>query len=364
MFQKSKDFLISKINKSPRVKKGFLQLLDFYHKFGPLVFGNLVRNPAYIKHILNSKVIAKPGILSYGAIFNPGALLVNDEIILLANAQKVPWFKARGRKKEFYMQGNPLLIRLDQKTKKIIDHNIITEMIDLPQDQDYAIEDFRLFHWQGKKMINHSLVTRKKTDGFIGQAGSVSALSFLDDKEKTFHFYTVPQLDFPLQEFEKNWVYKETENQLLLFYSVNPYKVLVLKDEKTFAFKTIIDQQLSSKINDPGDFGTLVSWSTNPIDFDDKHWLIVIHQIQFKFTGRCYFHWAVLIDRITFLPVKITSKPLFSGMGARGRTPGIRYISSILKAENEILFFAGEGDVYVTVTKKTIAELQTLFIDL
>lgn len=364
MLQKAKDFFISKLNKSPLVKKGFLQLLDFYHKFGPFVFGNLVRNPAYIKHVLNSKVIAKPGMLSYGAIFNPGALLVNDEIMLLANSQKAPWFKARGKKKEFYMQGNPLLIFLDQKTKKIIGQNIITEMIDLPQDQDYAIEDFRLFHWQGKKMINHSLVTRKKTDGFIGQAGSFSALSILNEKEKTFTFCAIPKVDFPLLEFEKNWMYKETENQLLLFYSLNPYKVLALDDEKSFSFKTIINQQLSSDINDPGGFGTRVSFSTNPIDYDENHWLIIIHQIKHQFTGRCYFHWAVLIDRLTFLPTKITSKPIFSGIGARGRTPGIRYISSVLKIENELLFFAGEGDVYVTATTKTIAELQTLFVPL
>lgn len=364
MLQKGKDFFISKINRSPLIKKGFLQLFDFYHKFGPLVFGNLVRNPAYIKHILNSKVIAKPGILSYGAIFNPGALLVNDEIILLANAQKVPWFKARGRKKEFYMQGNPLLIRLHAKPKKVIDREIITKIVDFPQDQDYAIEDFRLFQWQGKKMINHSLVIRRKVDGFIGQAGSFSALSVLDEEEKTFRFCAIPQVDFPLQNFEKNWVFKENGPQLLLFYSLNPYKVLALEDEKSFSFKTIIEKQLSSKINDPGAFGTMVSLSTNPIDFDDKHWLIVIHQIQFKFTGRCYYHWAVLIDRTTFLPVRMTFKPLFSGMGARGRTPGIRYISSVLKIDNELLFFAGEGDVYVTVTKKTIAELQTLFVPL
>ena len=364
MLQKGKDFFIPKLNKNPLVKKGFLQLFDLYHKFGPLVFGNLVRNPAYIKHVLNSKVIAKPGMLSYGAIFNPGALLVNDEIILLANAQKVPWFKARGKKKDFYMQGNPLLIRLDQKTEKIIGQDIITKIIDLPQDQNYAIEDFRLFHWQGKKMINHSLVTRKKTGVYIGQAGSFSALSLLDEKEKTIDFCAIPQVDFPLQVFEKNWIYKETNKQLLLFYSVNPYKVLLLENERTFSFKTIIEQPLSSNISDPGGFGTMVSFSTNPIDFDNNHWLIVIHQIKYKFTGRCYHHWAVLIDKSTFLPLKISSKPIFKGMGARGRTPGIRYISSVLKRENELLFFAGEGDVYVTVTTKTIAELQTLFVDL
>lgn len=364
MLKKIQSALISGLNKNATLKKKVLQLIDLFNQHAPILVGNFTRYPAYLKHILNSKVLAKPGLFSYGAIFNPGALLVNGEILLLANAQKVPWFKARGKNKELYMQGNPVLMLLDQKSEKVIDQNIITKMIDLPQDQDYAIEDFRLFLWKGKKMINHSLIARKKINGFINQAGSFSALSVLDENEKTFTFFAIPKIDFPLQEFEKNWVYKENADQLLLFYSLNPYKVLALDNEKSFSFKTIIDQQLLSKINDPGGFGTRVSFSTNPIEYDEEHWLIVIHQIQHQFTGRCYFHWAVLLDKNTFLPVKISSKPLFSGMGARGRTPGIRYISSILKVENEILFFAGEGDVYVTVTKKTLNEIDTLFVNL
>jgi len=364
MLKKIQNALIFRLNKSATLKNKLLQLMDLFYQYAPVFVGYFRRNPAYIKHVINSKVIAKPGLFSYGAVFNPGALLANGEILLLANAQKVPWFKAKGKNKDLYMQGNPLLMRLNQKSEEIIDQNIITKIIDLTQDQDYAIEDFRLFQWKDQKMINHSLVIRNKIDGFINQSGSFSALSILDEIEKTFTFCAIPQVDFPLQDFEKNWVYKETENQLLLFYSVSPYKVLTLDHEKSFSFKTIIDQHLSSKMNDPGGFGTRVSFSTNPIDYDENHWLTVIHQIQHRFTGRCYFHWAVLIDKTSFLPMKISSKSIFSGMGARGRVPGIRYISSIVKAENEILFFAGEGDVYVSVTKKKITELQTLFVNL
>lgn len=360
----NKNFFIFYLNKSPALKKSLLQLLDFYDRYAPFLVGNLLRNPAYLRHRLNSKVIAKPRLFSFGAIFNPGVLLVDHKIVLLANAQKLPWFKARGAKAEFYMTGNPLLTQLALPHLSILNQNIITTITDLPSDQDYAIEDFRLFRWQGKNMINHSLVLRKKTDGFIGQAGVFSALSVLDPEEKTFKFCGLPQVDFPHQNFEKNWVYKENGLQLFLFYSLNPYKVLVLTDEKSFSFKTVLNQQFSSKINDPGGFGTLVSFSTNPIDYDDKHWLLVIHQIQHRFTGRCYYHWIVLIDRSSLMPVKITSKPIFSGMGARGRTPGIRYISSVLKIDQELLFFAGEGDVCVTVTWKSVASLQKLWVDL
>lgn len=362
MILKVKNKLRSIFRNNIFVKKTLLRLLDCYYKYTPLIVGQLVRYPAYLKHTLNSTVIVGPGTFSFGAIFNPGALLMNDEIILLANAQKVPWFKARGKYEKFYMQGNPLIMRLDRHSNKIIEKNIVTEIIDLPQDEDYGIEDFRLFQWQGMKMINHSLVTRKKINGLIGQSGSVSALSILDEKEKTFRFYSVPKLDFPLQTFEKNWIFKEKDQQLYLFYSLNPYRVLILENEESYSFTTIINQKLPGRIIDPGNLGTMVSFSTNPIDFDEKHWLVVVHQIQYRFTGRNYVHWAVLINSATKLPVKITSRPIFTGMGARGRAPGIRYISSIVKNGREVFFFAGEGDMYVTVTRKSIDELMSLFV--
>lgn len=360
---KMQKFFVSIVNKIPGLKKVFLGLMNFYYKFFPFILGNVIRIPEYVRNLYNSKVIVKPnGIGNFGSIFNPGVLLLDDCIFLLANAQKIPWFKARGEKRKYYMKGNPHLILLNIKNLKIKYQNTITKTIGIPKDKDYAIEDFRLFHWRGKKMINHSLVVKGNIDGFTNQVSVLSAISFLDEKDKSFRFFALPKPDFPLQNFEKNWMYKENGKQLLLFYSLNPYKVLILDDEKNFSFKTIINQHLSSKIHDPGGFGTMVSLSTNPIDFDDKHWLIIIHQIKFNFIGRCYYHWAVLIDRITFLPTKITSKPIFSGMGARGRLPGIRYISSVLKLEDEILFFAGEGDICVTLTKKKITELQRLFV--
>ena len=102
MLNEIQNAFISRLNKNATLKRKLLQLFDLFYRYAPILMGNFTRNPAYVKHVLNSKVIAKPGLFSFGAIFNPGALLLNDEIVLLANAQKVPWFKARGKKKEFY----------------------------------------------------------------------------------------------------------------------------------------------------------------------------------------------------------------------------------------------------------------------
>lgn len=363
MLKNIKIIFISNLNKHPDFKKKLVMFIDFLFEFRKVTVGNITRNPAFLKHLLNSKVIAKPGTLSFGAIFNPGGLLVNNQILLLAKGQIIPWFKIRVKDRELYLKGNPIIFLLTENNQKVIKQEVITNLYNFPEEKDWAIEDTRLFYWKNKIMINHSLVIKGKINGLINQTSVLSALSVLDGKKNTITFKAIPKVDFRTQNFEKNWVYKERNDDLFLFYSINPFRVLKLVDEKEMVFESEINKNISS-FNDPGGFGTMVSFSVNPIDLDAKYWLLIIHQIKNKISGRCYLHWAVLINKETLLPEKITSKPIFSGMGARGKTPGVRYISSILKINDEILFFAGEGDVYLTLAKKTISDILKDLVDL
>lgn len=355
---------ISKINTYPTLKKNILKIWDGGHYVLPFVVGFFTRRFPHFLHFLKSKVIAQPGTLGFkGGAFNPGAIeLDENRILLIAKAQLVPWYLARGLHRKYYLDGHPTVFILDHTTLETQESYVIHDVEGFPNNEDFALEDFRAFYWKGQMMLNHSYVVKGQLDGYINQIAVRSALSVFDYNANKITFQAFPRLDFPTQNFEKNWVYKEHEGRLLLFYSLHPFKVLALENEGDFSFKTKVNINLE-QLSNPGGFGTLVSYSTNPIDFDERHWLMVIHQIEHKFTGRCYYHWALLIDKATFLPVKITAQPIFSGMGARGRLPGIRYISSILKTEGEILFFAGEGDVYVTVTRKSINEINSLWVD-
>ena len=364
MVKRIQQNIFSKINRYPILKNNILRIWDGYHNVLPFVVGFFTRCFPYSKHILNSKVIAQPGTLDFkGGAFNPGAIeLDNGQILLTAKSQVIPWYQSRGHHRKYYLDGKPTVFFLDKSTLETKKSYPINDEVGFPENEDFALEDFRAFYWKGQIMINHSFVIKGKVDGYINQTSVRSALSILDSKEKKMTFQAFPTLDFPQKKFEKNWVYKEHEGQLLLFYSLNPFKVLVLENEHDFSFKTQVNIKFEQLI-DPGGYGTLVSFSTNPIDFDEKHWFMVIHQIEHKIIGRCYYHWGLLIDKSTFLPAKITCKPIFSGMGARGRLPGIRYISSIIKQEDKILFFAGEGDVFVTVTEKSIKKLHEMWAD-
>lgn len=366
MIRRIQQNIFSKISSYPNLKKSILRIWDAYHYVLPFVIGFFTRVFVYPFYRFNSIVLAKPGTLVFkGGVFNPGALIINEkEILLIAKSQLLPWYKAIGENRKYYLQGSPIILILEQISLKIRQSYIISHLIGYPNEDDCEIEDLRLFTWKDKKMINHSLIEKYRPDGYLKIKSVSSALSVLENENRILRFCGVPKLDFCTKEFEKNWVYKEHQKKLLLFYSVNPYKVLTLDNEEDFSFKTILNINNHDYLSDPGGFGTMVSFSTNPIDFDEKHWFMVIHQIEYKITGRCYYHWGLLIDKSTFLPVKITSKPIFSGMNARGRLPGIRYISSVLKVKNELLFFAGEGDIFVTVTKKKINDLSSLFIQI
>lgn len=353
------------INKYPLLKDKLLRINDLYFELRQIMTGCLIRYPAYLRNIINTHVIGKPGTLNFlGGVFNPGAIQKGDEIVLIAKSQVVPWFKARGKKKKFHLVGSPVIFKLEIETLNKKSEYVIEDLKAFPAQGGWFIEDLRIFQWKSLIMINHSFIVKKNLGTHLHQGSIYSGLSILEDSATKIRFIGIPQLDFELQTVEKNWVYQEKDGKLFLFYSLNPYRVLVLENENDLTFKTVINQQFEHRLKNPGGFISMVSCSTNPIDFDENCWLMIIHQINHKVSGRCYFHWAILIDKETLLPVKITSKPLFSGMGARGRTPGIRYISSILQVNDEILFFAGEGDVYVTATRKKIKEIESLFVNL
>lgn len=357
-----KTFLKKTGNYFPQLKKKVIDLLDTYADYKKIVLGYLVRFPSYYRNRKEAQVLAKPGVLGFnGGAFNPGAIHSQGKMILLAKATHVPWYNARGKKRDFFLKGSPLLFTLNPNLSVRKKVEIISHFKGFPENHPWAIEDMRLFTFRNSIYINHSLVEFGNDDSWFGQ-GSVSAsLSILNIEEQSISFNQVPQLDFPKQKIEKNWMYLEHDHQLYLFYSLNPYRVLVQQDG---VFVTKINQDLEGKLKDIGGFGTMVSQSTNPIDFDKDHYMMVIHQIEPKKFGRCYHHWILLISKQTLLPVKITAQPIFSGLGARGRTPGIRYISSILKEGDEILFFAGEGDIYVTINKKPVKDIIKRMIDL
>lgn len=282
--------------------------------------------------------------------------------VLLAKGQTQHWMLAQGDNVHEYFTGAPVFMSFD-KHHRVKESCAVQNLYDFPEQDDLEIEDFRLFHFEDDIWVNHNIIQVKRAAHETGYTAAMVCLSHFNPDNKSLTFQGYPQLDFDIQQKEKNWVFIEFNGDLYLFYSFHPYRVLKLSDRQTLTFSTIINQPLDPQLSDIGGYGTFVSYSTNPVDYDEQHLLLIIHQVNPKGMGRLYYHWGVLIDKTTMYPARVTANPLFSGIGARGMLRGVIYVMSVIAQQNEFIFYCGEGDTYLSRTKISKDKLDSLWIE-
>ena len=289
---------------------------------------------------------------------NPGAVLASEhEMVLLAKGYLQHWLFADHAN---YMRGSPIVFSLDPSLRKNAVAGIC-RFDRLPAAEDIEAEDFRLFTFAGEVWVNHYLIEVTRTEQETGYRGSRVCLSRLDAAKRKLTFLGQPRIDFDERPREKNWVFVEARGELYLLYSFCPYVVLKLVDRPSLAFSSVISHANDIDFEALGGFECPVSYSTNPIRYDDGHFLVLVHQSSPTPEGRSYHHWGVLLDKTSLSPKLMTSRPLMSGEGARGLLPGVLYVSSVVKIGDDFVFFNGEGDTYVTSTTISKADIDKLW---
>lgn len=324
-----------------------------------------VNQTRYSAHRKNTTVIAAPDYLGYkGGIYNPGSVVGEEgSTLLLAKAQTCHWWDAVGIYAGEYYSGDPVMFMLDHELN--VASSRAVRMDDSYQsDRLVGFEDFRLFRYKDEIWSNHGMISIVKKNSCASTYNAATpCLSRFDPDNASISLIGHPQLDFATRAIEKNWMFFESRGQLYLLYSFTPYRLLKLVDQSNLAFETVIQQGLPEPFRDVGGFGTMMSLSTNPIVYNDESLLMLVHQIERRGIERFYHHWAVLLDKATLLPSKITRQPLFSGVGARGRRAGIVYVSSVIRSDNAFVFYMGEGDAYVTHATLPREFIDTLWIE-
>lgn len=308
----------------------------------------MLRQPrVHLLHRLRFKVVAGPGLLGFrGGVLNPGAVHTAEHgIIVLAKGHEQHWLDTDASN---YLRGSPVALRLERNLR-VASASTVAQ-VGFPATGVAEIEDFRLFAFTGKIWANHNLVEKVQTGTKPGYLSSRVCISQLDAATNTLTFLGHPQIDFQTQPREKNWAFVEVRDDLYLLYSVRPYRVLKLIDRANLHFATVISRTLDIDFRTIGGFAAPVSYSTNPIHYDDDHWLVLLHQSTPITGGRVYLHWGLLLDKNSLEPKKMTARPLLSGSGARGALRGVLYVASVLKVGDDFVLFSGEGDSYVTRT--------------
>jgi hypothetical protein len=223
-------------------------------------------------------------------------------------------------------------------------------------------EDFRLFRFRGQVVANHVVISAadpaKPTGSqlHLDQLQTRIAISVLDPTQRRLSWQGCPSIDRPLAQTEKNWAMFAAGEELYLLYSFAPYVLLRCTDWTKLHFETVVQADIPVPFS--GDGLTLRN-SINPIDYDDRYWLHVVHRV---YPGKQYTFWPVLIEKSTLRPARVGRRPL--ACGGRSHTASILYLSSALAAKDHVDLFFGLDDAALGWSRVTRARLDSNWVAL
>lgn len=307
-----------------------------------------------------------PGFLGFhGGLMNPGAVPADDGILMIGKATENHWLTSAGLAYaagdwRLYLKGAPVLLRLDRSLQLRGVEPVLLGP-DFPTERK-AFEDFRLYR-RGSQVLVHGVqaeieiladkITYWRTRQWHAE---------LDVARPALTGFAYPRLDVPLAETEKNWCYFVGGEHLYVLYSFSPF--VLLRSQGGLRFETVIRHTLSPSLRELGGFAARLSLGTNPMPYGRDHLFLMVHKFDMVNGERRYFHWAVLLDRQTLMPRKISSVPIFVGGTARGVLPGIVYVMAAFEMEDDMFFSLCESDSHASCLTVPKSELDALWIDL
>lgn len=159
--------------------------------------------------LASSKVLAWPCFMGFdGGIYNPGAISLDGENILLARAEKFR-IKERQSRAKYLSSCSPLLFRYSNAM--VLKESKVLSLENYPINKFVRVHDFRLFKFKAFSFVNHTL-TDTSTWGdttfpeWHNMEESV-AIAELDLNRCCLKFRGVPQLDFKLKRREKKFCF-------------------------------------------------------------------------------------------------------------------------------------------------------------
>lgn len=273
-------------------------------------------------------------------VCNPGAIMEDGSTYLLPRAERTPWPLQKIDEVRFFSSPQPLLLTLGKDLRLAKATELSVE--GLPNPGASRAEDFRLFRYRGKVFANHSVMSDPdgRTPGpnplQLDRLQTRVGISRLELKEPRLTWCGFANIDRPLARIEKNWAMFADGERLFLLYSFSPYVLFVSRNWPSLEFVPFLEAQC--QLNFAGD-GLPVRNSINPVDYDDRHWLHVVHRV---YPGKQYSYWAILIDKESLLPVQATARPLVCGWHSSSAT--IVYACSVIAGPADIMLFAGLDD--------------------
>ncbi len=273
-------------------------------------------------------------------ICNPGAIRHEDQIVLLGRGERRPWLMQKADAGQSFSSAIPVMVTLDSAMR--IRSGQPLQIQNAVQSSATRTEDYRLFRFGNDLISNHVVIAcpdgaePPKRRLRLEQLQTRIAFSKFDPEKGHLEWLGYPTIDRPLARTEKNWVMFTSADELYLIYSFAPFVVMRCSNWPELHFQTAVDTEIAVPFS--GD-GIALRNSINPVDYDDRHWLHVVHKV---YPEKQYTFWPVLIHKRSVRPVRVGRRPLACGYRSHGA--GILYLCSALSESTHVDFFFGLDD--------------------
>lgn len=292
------------------------------------------------------QVLAGRGTEGFCGVLNPGGILNNGSMVLLARGETFSWAAQKLDESKLLASVQPVVIH--RASAQTPFQTKVLPPLRPPGTMTARTEDFRLFRFRGEVFSNHPVMVGPSSTPRTGHPVRLEhitsriGLSRLDVDPFRLEWIGYPELGRPLARVEKNWVMFTEGERLFLLYSMSPYVLFECRDWNDLRFEVIIDESLALPFS--GD-GLSIRNSVNPVPYDADHWLHVVHRV---YPNKQYTYWAVLIDRRTLRPVRVSSRPLVHG-GA-SYPASIIYVCAVMAGADDITLASGIDDAATAIT--------------
>lgn len=251
---------------------------------------------------------------SDGGIYNPGATLTRDGIVLVPRREIDLRFSTIAHAER---------VVLDPDTLALVSHRTLARR---GYPEDVRLEDFRTIEHRGQSLAVHTVVRPGSIRPMISRLG-----------ERTIEPADPVALPFATPWIEKNWALFEHEGRLHMLYRLDPLTILARDDAGAWRLVKRVHNGWGDR------FRKMLSNSANLVPFDGGL-LGFWHSI----VGERYVQGALKLDRNLDL-VAATGVLLDGKRVRRGVKPGVLYVSALVVRGGEVLAFHGEADEHVGV---------------
>lgn len=318
------------------------------------------------KSVVFNKRIFDIDQASFGThgIFNPSCVYDGKEVTVIARAESS---EATWHGRFITDKATPCISKMKVATNRVT-FSSMHQPLSTGMPSPCRPEDWRLFTYKGETWTNFTNYFFYNDGWPQRDVKSRTCLGKIDGNH--IRFIKEMEINGPMNNEEKNWVFFEHDGKMKFIYSIEPWQVYTCDDNGN-----VIDG-ISMPLNVPRRAPKFLANSTNPILVKTQKWGEVYLMFYHYFVdplanmggtrNRTYYQFILIFDKTTLKPIAHTYRPVMGGgMGVtEGRHDNVIYTSGAFARGKSLYALCGEGDTFSQLYRLSMPTIEEGLVEL